>query len=467
LGSLASSLAQNSNQLIGTRAVMGIGGALIMPATLSIITNVFPREERGKAIGVWAGTAGLGAALGPLTGGLLLTHFYWGSVFLVNLPIVIFGLIAGFLIIPTSKDPSAPRLDPVGALLSIVGLTALLFGIIQAPSEGWTSPLILASFAAGIVLMVAFTLWERHSDHPMLNVEFFKNPRFTAANGSITLIFFAMFGSIFLLTQYLQFVLGYTPLESGVRLLPMALTMMVVAPLSPRMVKRFGTKVTVVVGLLLVTFALLSFGTLQVDSSYGTIAWRLVIMATGMGLVMAPATDSVMGSLPLAKAGVGSAVNDTTRQVGGALGVAIIGSVLSSTYGSAMGTFFAGTPAPPQAVEAAQNQLGAVHDVAEGIAAAPIPGAQQLANSLVATANQAFVSGMHWGVLVAAAATLIGAIVAGLFLPARARDGDDYDEPDVPASPNGKVDMAKAEREPAGSNGKSPVVNRTPDLVPD
>jgi EmrB/QacA subfamily drug resistance transporter len=467
LGSVASSLAQNSNQLIATRAVMGIGGALIMPATLSIITNVFPREERGKAIGVWAGTAGLGAALGPLTGGLLLTHFYWGSVFLVNLPIVIFGIIAGFLIIPTSKDPSAPRLDPVGALLSIVGLTALLFGIIQAPSEGWTSPLILASFAAGIVLMVAFTLWERHSDHPMLNVEFFKNPRFTAASGSITLIFFAMFGSIFLLTQYLQFVLGYSPLESGVRLLPMALTLMVVAPLSPRMVKRFGTKVTVVFGLLLVTFALLAFGTLQVDSSYGSIAWRLIIMAAGMGLVMAPATDSVMGSLPLAKAGVGSAVNDTTRQVGGALGVAIIGSVLSSTYGSAMGTFFAGTPAPPEAVEAAQNQLGAVTVVADKLAAAPVPGAQQLASNLVATANQAFVSGMHWGVLVAAAATLIGAIIAGLFLPALARDGDDYDEPEVSVSPNGKADMAHAEPEPAGSNGKTPVSDRTPDLVAD
>jgi hypothetical protein len=223
----------------------------------------------------------------------------------------------------------------------------------------------------------------------------------------------------------------------------------------------------------LVTFALLAFGTLQVDSSYGAIVWRLIIMAVGMGLVMAPATDSVMGSLPLAKAGVGSAVNDTTRQVGGALGVAIIGSVLSSTYGSAMDTFFAGTPAPPQAVEAATNQLGAVSTVADGIAQAPIPGAQQFADSLVATANQAFVSGMHWGVLVAAAATLIGAVVAWLFLPALARDGDDYDEPEVPVPSNGKVDSAKADATPdpkpapTGSNGKTSVRGRTPDLVTD
>ena len=430
LGSIASSLAGSADQLIATRAVMGIGGALIMPATLSIITNVFPAEERGKAIGVWAGTAGLGAALGPLTGGVLLTHFYWGSVFLVNVPIVIIGLIAGVLLIPTSKDPHQPRLDPVGALLSIVSLTALLFAIIEAPVEGWSDPRIVVSFVAGAVLLVAFILWERHSEHPMLDVRFFRNPRFTAASGSITLIFFAMFGSIFLLTQYFQFVLGYSPLEAGVRLLPMAGTMMVAAPLSPKLVHRIGTKRTVVIGLLLVSAALLSMTLLQVDSSYWAIAWRLVVMAAGMGLVMAPATESVMGSLPLAKAGVGSAVNDTTRQVGGALGVAVIGSVLSSTYGAAVVDFFAGTPAPPGAVEAAQSQLGAVASVAETMGSQPFPGAADLATELVSTANQAFVSGMHWGVVVAATATLIGAAMAARFLPAHARPEDEHEQAD-------------------------------------
>lgn len=424
LGSVASALASSADQLIATRAIMGIGGALIMPATLSIITNVFPGPERGKAIGVWAGTAGLGAAIGPLTGGLLLSKFYWGSVFLVNVPIVILGLIAGVVLIPTSKDPSAPKLDPVGALLSIVGLTTLLYAIIEAPVEGWGEPKTVAGFVLGAVLLVTFGLWERHCDHPMLDISFFRNPRFTAASGSIMLIFFALFGSIFLLTQYLQFVLGYSALESGVRLLPMALTMMVTAPLSPKLVQRIGTKLTVVTGLTLVTVALLSMTLLQVNTGYGAIAWRIMVLACGMALVMAPSTESIMGSLPLAKAGVGSAVNDTTRQVGGALGVAVIGSIVSTVYGSAIADFFAGTPAPPQAVEAARGQLGAVPAVSESIASQPFPAARQVADSLVATANQAFVNGMHWGVAVAASVTCLAAVMAAIFLPARARRED-------------------------------------------
>jgi EmrB/QacA subfamily drug resistance transporter len=423
LGSVASALATSADQLIATRALMGIGGAFIMPATLSIITNVFPANERGKAIGIWAGVAGLGGALGPLTGGFLVEHFYWGSVFLVNVPIVVVGLIAGFFLIPTSKDPSAPKLDPVGALLSIVGLTALLYAIIEAPTEGWTSPRIMTVFGLGLVLIVAFGLWERHSEHPMLDITFFKNPRFTAASGSITLVFFAMFGSIFVLTQYLQFVLGYSPLETGIRMLPFAATMMVVAPSSARIVERFGTKATVTTGMLFVTGGLVSMASLQVDTEYVGIAWRLMLMAAGMGLVMAPATDSVMGSLPLAKAGVGSAVNDTTRQVGGALGVAIIGSVLTSIYGTKIAEFFAGTAAPADAVAGAQSSLGGAYRVAEAVSAQPEGAAR--AASLVSTANQAYVDALHAGVLVAAGVTLFGAVVALVFLPAHARRDDE------------------------------------------
>jgi EmrB/QacA subfamily drug resistance transporter len=417
IGSVLSAMAATANQLIGTRAVMGIGGALIMPATLSIITNLFPPQERGRAIGVWAGVAGLGGALGPLTGGFLVEHFYWGSVFLVNIPIVIIGLIAGFLLIPNSKDPSAPRLDPVGALLSIVGLTALLFAIIEAPSEGWGEPKILVPLIGGLVLMAAFILWERHSSHPMLDVNFFRNPRFSAASASITFIFFAMFGSIFLLTQYFQFVLGYAPLETGVRMLPFAATMMVVAPSSSRVVERIGTKITVTLGLSLVTLGLLSMTTLQVDSPYPQIVWRLMLLAAGMGFTMAPATDSVMGSLPLAKAGVGSAVNDTTRQVGGALGVAIIGSVLASSYGTKVTDFLTPLGAPQQAIDAASSSLGGAAAVAAEAPAA-------LGQALLTTANQAFVEAMHWGVAVAAVPTAIGAIVAFVFLPARAAADD-------------------------------------------
>ena len=232
LGSLASAFATSSGQLIATRAFMGIGGAFIMPATLSIITNVFPPRERGKAIGVWAATAGLAGVLGPLTGGFLLEHFYWGSIFLVNIPIVIVGLLAGVFLIPTSKDPSAPRLDPVGAVLSIVGLSVLLYGIIEAPQDGWTDPKILMCFFVGLAVLGMFLVWEARSDHPMLDVRFFQNARFTAASVGIMMVFFAMFGATFLLTQYFQFVLGYTPLETGIRFLPIALCMMVLSPLS-------------------------------------------------------------------------------------------------------------------------------------------------------------------------------------------------------------------------------------------
>jgi EmrB/QacA subfamily drug resistance transporter len=417
LGSILSASAGSANQLIATRALMGVGGALIMPATLSIITNVFPAEERGRAIGVWAGVAGLGAALGPLTGGFLVEHFYWGSVFLVNIPIVIFGLVAGVLIIPTSKDPSAPRLDPIGAVLSIVGLTALLYAIIEAPSDGWGATNIIIGFIAGIVLLGGFVLWELHTDHPMLDVRFFENPRFTAASGSITLTFFAMFGAIFLLTQYQQFVLGYSPLQTGVRMLPFAAAMMITAPTSARLAERVGTKVLVTTGMATITSVLLSMTTLQVDTPYLTLGIRLFLFGVGMGLVMAPATDSVMGSLPLAKAGVGSAVNDTTRQVGGAMGVAIVGSVLASTYGNKIGDFFAGTPAPAEAVTAARGSIGGAFGVA-----AELP--SQLSNTLISTANQAFVEAMHWGVVVAAIATGIGVFVAWFFLPARARKDD-------------------------------------------
>ncbi len=438
LGSLASALATSANQLIATRAFMGIGGAFIMPATLSIITNLFPPQERGKAIGIWAGTAGVGAALGPLTGGLLVEHFYWGSVFLVNLPIVALGLLAGFFLIPTSKDPSAPKLDPIGALLSIAGVTALLFAIIEGPTEGWGATSIQVSFAIAVVLLGAFLWWERRTDHPMLDITFFKNPRFSAASGAITLVFFAMFGSLFLLTQYLQFVLGYSPLEAGVRMLPFAAVMMVVAPSSARVVQAFGSKVTVATGLALATVALLLMIQLDAQSGYGSIVWRFMLMALGLGLTMAPATDSVMGSLPLAKAGVGSAVNDTTRQVGGALGVAVIGSVLASTYGTTVGNFLAGTGAPPEAIEAAEGSIGGAFGVAENLTTLPVPNAAAGAQALVSTANEAFVDAMHWGLLVAAISTLVGVVVVALFLPARARER----QTPVPAKPDTDVEAA-------------------------
>jgi EmrB/QacA subfamily drug resistance transporter len=445
LGSLLSAMANSPSQLIAARALMGIGGAFIMPGTLSLITNVFEGRERGRAIAIWAGVAGLAVAIGPVTGGFLLEHFYWGSIFLVNLPIVAVALGAGVLIMPTSKDPTAPRLDLVGAALSIGGLVSLVYAFIEAPTKGWSDSTILGALGVAAVLLVTFFVWERNSSHPMLDLNFFKNPRFTSASASISVLFFALFGTIFLLTQYFQFVLGYTPLEAGVRLLPLALTMMVVAPLSARIVERIGTKIVVGTGLFLASLGVLSFAQLDVSTGYENIFWRLMLMGVGMGLTMAPSTESIMGSLPLAKAGVGSAVNDTTRQVGGALGVAIIGSVLASTYGSQVGDAVAGQPLPSGVASDAKNSLGFALETASRLGG---PAGQALAD----TARTAFVDGMHQGYLVGGAALFLGAIAAFIWLPARARRPVETLEAEYeaehPVPPDGARDEAPVPVEP-------------------
>ena len=441
LGSLLSAMASSPSQLIASRALMGVGGAFIMPGTLSLITNVFEGKERGRAIAIWAGVAGLAVAIGPVTGGFLLEHFYWGSIFLVNLPIVALALGAGVLIMPTSKDPTAPKLDLIGAGLSIAGLVSLVYAFIEAPTKGWSDSTILGALGLAAVLLATFFVWERNSSHPMLDLNFFKNPRFTSASASISILFFAMFGVIFLLTQYFQFVLGYSPLQAGIRLLPLAVTMMVVAPLSARVVERIGTKVVVSTGLLLSGLGVLSFTQFEVTTGYGNIFWRLMLMAVGMGLTMAPATESIMGSLPLAKAGVGSAVNDTTRQVGGALGVAIIGSVLASTYGSKVGDAVAGQRLPAGVANDAKNSLGFALQTASQIGG-------PAGNALASTARAAFVDGMHQGYLVGAAVLILGAIAAAIWLPARARrpveELEAQYEAQHPAPPDGAPDETPA-----------------------
>jgi len=343
-GSVASAFAPSASVLIGTRAAMGAGAALIMPPTLSILTNTFPEPERGRAIGIWAGVMGVGIGIGPLVGGWLLTHFWWGSVFLVNVPIVTVAIVAGRLIIPESRDPAAPPLDPVGLVLSVVGLVSLVYAIIEAPSRGWTSPLILTCFILAGAVLTGFVLWERASDHPMLNVRFFENPRFSASNVAVTLVFFAMFGSLFMLTQYLQFVLGYTPLQAGVRITPVAIVMIVVGPVTGLLVRPLGNKVLVTAGLGVVALGLALLSHTTVADTYLDVLPRFLVLVAGMSLAMTPATDSIMGAIPKEKAGVGSAMNDTTRQVGGALGVAVIGSIFSSAYASGFGVALAAAP---------------------------------------------------------------------------------------------------------------------------
>jgi EmrB/QacA subfamily drug resistance transporter len=411
LGSMASAMSGSAGMLIASRALMGIGAAFVMPSTLSILTNVFPDGERGKAIGIWAAVAGLGIAIGPVAGGWLIENASWHWIFLVNIPFVVAALAAGAFLVPESKDPDASPLDPIGAALSMAGLTSLLWAIIEAPSRGWTDGLILGAFGLAVVLLSVFVSWERRTDHPMLDVKLFRNPRFSAASVSITLVFFSLMGMIFFLTQYLQYVLQYDPLEAGIRIAAVAIGMIVGGPLSARLTEKLGTKVMVAAGLTLVAGGLMLFSGVGEDTSYGIVFVALVVMGFGMASAMAPATDSIMGSLPLARASVGSAVNDTTRMVGGALGVAVLGSLLSSGYGAHMDGAVSQLPAGAASI--AHDQLGGALLVSQNIGG-------QAGQALADAARTAFLSGMHTAAIVAAGVALTGALLAALFLPARA-----------------------------------------------
>ncbi len=433
--SAAAAFADGVTPLIAARAVMGVGAALIMPATLSILTNVFTdARERALAIGLWSGVAGIAVALGPVTGGFLLDHFWWGSVFIVNVPIVIAAIIAGRFLVPTSRNPEHPKLDLVGAALSIVGLGALVAVIIEAPSNGWTNPLILAGFAVAVVALVTFVWWERRIDEPMLDVRFFANARFSAASVNVTLVFFALFGFIFLATQYLQFVLGYSAFDAGVRTLPFAFALMVMAPLSSKTVQWFGTKRVVVTGMLLFASGLVVASTATVTSGYPRVMIAMILMGTGMGLSVAPATESIMGSLPLHQAGVGSAVNDTSREVGGALGVAIVGSMLSSLYSTNLNSKLP-ADVPTQVRDAADQSVGAALQVSAQLGKVGAP--------LADTARESFVYTMSRASLVTAAVAVVGALLAWRFLPARAAEV--HDVHDLPASePSPEPELAEA-----------------------
>ena len=441
IGSIASAFAVSATMLIATRAMMGIGGAMIMPSTLSILTNIFPPEERGRAIGIWAGVSGMGIGLGPLIGGALLDNFWWGSVFLINVPIVIIAITAGRLIVPNSKAPNAPKIDPVGAGLSIAGLVSLVFSIIEAPTRGWTDPVILAGFALAAVILSIFVWWESHSDHPMLNVRFFENPRFTAASLSITLVFFAMFGSMFFLSQYLQFLLKYTPLQAGVRQMPVALVMIIVAPMAGLLVNKLGNKILVSTGMVVAATGLFMLSRTTVGSDYWNMLPSIIVLVIGMSLTMTPATESIMGSLPKEKAGVGSAMNDTTRQIGGALGVAILGSVFSSTYVSGFNSAaFSRLPAGMSGQ--IKSSVGGALEVAARIGG----GAGQ---TLYHTAASSFITGMDRALVIGSLIALSGALIAMIWLPNR---------PEPDKAEQERMEKLYAERQHQPGTIESPAV---------
>ncbi len=444
-GSVLSAFSGSATALIATRSLMGVGGAIIMPATLSILTNTFTNpSERAKAIGIWAGVSGMGIAVGPIAGGWLLQHFWWGSVFLVNVPVVIVALIGGWYLITDSRDPSKPKLDPVGAGLSIVGLTALLWGLIEAPSHGWLSTPILGAYAIAAVVIGVFVAWERRSDHPMLDVRVFENPRFSAASSAITLVFFSMFGSFFLITQYLQNVRGYSPLEAGLRIAPIAAVLFVAAPASSTLVRWFGSKLVVAGGLAIAALGLFLFAGLTVSSAYVSVLAALLVLGLGMSLTMAPATESIMGSLPRAKAGVGSAVNDTTRQVGGALGVAVLGSVVSSGYATRISSALSHGGLSASAVSSARDSVGGAVSAGQQVGG-------QAGQALATAARHGFVGAMRPAMLIAAGVTMVGVLIVLAFLPARAVD--EFDVPVLVADDGAGAAVGAAAVGAAGAAG--------------
>ena len=412
LASVAASLATSSGQLIAARALMGVGAAAIMPTTLSVITNIFPDDERPKAIAIWSAIAGSGVAIGPVAGGFLIEAVDWHGIFLINVPIILACLVGAVALVPESRDEKSERLDWIGALVSIAALTALVWALIEAPERGWTSLPILAAFATAGVLTAGFVGWERRVAHPLLEVSVFMNRRFSAASASIAFISFALMGVLYFLTTYLQSVLGFSALDAGVRMLAIAAGIMLAAKSSVRLVARLGTKTVVAAGLTAVALAFVALSGFQTDTGDLPLALTLATMGFGMGLTMAPATEAIMGSLPPNRAGIGSAMNDVTREVAGTLGVAVLGSVLASAYAGAMDGATDGLSSG--AAAAASDSVGAAHEVAAGIGG-------QSAAELVASANQAFVEAMSTTASIAAGVALVGALIAARFLPARAR----------------------------------------------
>ena len=436
-GALIATLASQPWQVIATRAVMGVGAAMIMPATLSIITHVFPAEERTKAIAIWAGFAGAGGTIGPVTSGLLLEHFWFGSVFFINVPIIALALGSGAFLVPTSRDPEHRPLDVVGSSLSVAGLAVLLYALIQAPERGWTDPLIGGAFLLAVITLVAFVRFEVRTAHPMLPMEQFGDARFSVGAGAIALCFFAMFGLFFVSTQYLQFVLAYSPLQAGAATLPMAAAMIVAAPRSASLAERFGRRHVMATGMVLLAVGMVVLSSLSPQSTYPVLASALVLLGAGMGLAMAPATGAIMESMPLGKAGVGSAVNDTTREVGGSLGVAVLGSLLSSGYRNALAPHLARVP--DRLAEAARDSVGGTLTVARHL-----PGP---AGDLASAARHAFTDAMGVVFLAAAATALVSAALVLRFMPDRGPSPEeDRQRPSGPEDAEHGVLQAPADR---------------------
>ncbi|HSR85549.1 MAG TPA: MFS transporter [Streptosporangiaceae bacterium] len=418
-------------QLIAARSVMGLGAAMTFPATLSLISNVFTeRRERARAIGLWGAIAGVAIAMGPIVGGWLLEHFSWASIFVAMAPVAGIAIILVAIVVPTSKDPDAAAPDIPGLVLSAATMALLVFTIIEAPAYGWTAARSVAGFAASAVLLAAFILRERRTPHPMLDVRLFRNMRFSAASGAVTISFFTLFGFIFLMTQYFQFVRSYSPLSTGLHLLPVALSVGAGSVAGTQLAVRLGTKLVVTTGMVAMAgFYAWVAATVSSTLSYSVIAAQMVVYGLGLGLTSAPATESIMGAISRRKAGVGSAVNDSTRLVGGTLGVAVIGSVYASVYGSRLtATLPPGLPSRVTAV--AHQSVGAAYAEAGKVTGLGHP---VLGHALQHASANAFLRGLTTGSVVAGVVAAVGAILAVMFLPAQPAGVPD-ETADVPSA---------------------------------
>lgn len=409
--SLAAAFAGNGSQLILWRGIQGIGAAMILPATLAIITNVFPREERGKAIGVWAGINGFGIALGPIIAGLLIERFGWPWVFLYNLPIAAVALAGGWFLIPDSRDPNPKSLDIPGTILSITALAALVFGLVRGGDLGWTDSFVIGSLAGSVVLIVVLVLWERHTSHPMLDLGFFRHRRFSVGVTAVSITGLGMVGITFAVTLYLQFVQGYTPLETGIRFIPLALGLFVGGGSSDKIVERYGTTRVIALGFLILTILAVLAIFWQVDTAY----WLLGLFFFGIGLslgyIAAPATDAVMGALPEEQAGVGSAVNTVMRMVAGAIGVAALGSALNSIYSSSFEKAAAViTGLPGEISKAASDSVGAAVTIAENLPAG-------VGDALAQVAKESFMDGWQMLAFAVCGIGVLGFIFVLKFMP--------------------------------------------------